>query len=243
LYLSPGLGGILQAIQRGEWTAFGIYVWNDLLWDTFKQINHRKNVYKGEAGLDLTMREFQEFYTEHQRMPKLNDPGMVSIKVAINRGEWIALGIKEWNDLLLRTFGQVHRNKYRGMKGLQQAIQELREFHNEHQRIPKPTDHGMVGIIGVINRRGWAKYTISSWRELLLRAFGNSYKPYHGKEGLIQAMRELQLFYQRKKRKPKYNDPVIREIYLAVRRGQWDSFGITSWTSLLKKTFGGGKTA
>ncbi|MFX0064985.1 MAG: hypothetical protein ACFFC7_22650 [Candidatus Hermodarchaeota archaeon] len=101
-----GMSGIRKAIKRGVWSNWGIENWNDLLWLTFKEGSFGK--YIGEKGLERAVEVLRMFEKQHRKLPSTADKGMGGIKKAINRGEWADLGIKEWNDILLRALGKVN---------------------------------------------------------------------------------------------------------------------------------------
>lgn len=99
---------IITAIYRGQWASFGIETWNDLLKKTFGEVNKENGIYIGEQGLEHAIAKLQAFKAENSRLPKSSDNGMSGIEDAISRGEWVSFGIKRWNDLLRKTFGEVN---------------------------------------------------------------------------------------------------------------------------------------
>jgi hypothetical protein len=60
------------------------------------------------------MAELRNFKIENSRLPTSREKVMGGIITAIKRGEWALDGIKTWNDLLRKTFGNV--NRYRRKK-------------------------------------------------------------------------------------------------------------------------------
>ena len=100
------------------------------------------------------MAELRNFKIENNRLPKTDDTKMGGIIGAINRGKWTFDGIRTWNDLLRKTFGEVNieRDKYTGEQGLNQAMAELRNFKIEHSRLPTSNEKVIRVIVTAINR-------------------------------------------------------------------------------------------
>ena len=78
---------------------------------TFGEINREQNKYVDIAGFQRALKDLKEYERMNNRLPKMKDKGMRGITEAIYRGEWLAFGIKNWNDLLRFTFNKVNRNK------------------------------------------------------------------------------------------------------------------------------------
>ena len=238
-----GMSGIIDAIMRGEWISFGIKSWNDLLIKTFGRINHRMGVYKGEKGLKTAKGELMRFKRTQNRSPTAIDKGMGGIFSAISRGEWISFGIKSWNDLLIKTFGEVTYKvrEYTGEQGLKRAIDELLMFKTIHKKLPRAYEKKFNGIHAALCRGDWIKFGIKTWNDILLKTFGevNKYRGiYKGKKGLEKTMLKLKEFESKNGRIPKTNDKGMTNISNIIYQGEWTSFGIKSWNDLLMKTFG-----
>ncbi|MHA1360285.1 MAG: hypothetical protein ACTSRC_19360 [Candidatus Helarchaeota archaeon] len=120
---------------------YGISTWNDLLRFTFGEINREQNKYVGKEGLERAINELKEFKTKNNRLPKKKDKEMNGIVDAIRRYQWLAFGIKTWNDLLVFVFNKVNKN-WNGnnqmnptyIPRIQIAINELKR---ENKRISK----------------------------------------------------------------------------------------------------------
>jgi hypothetical protein len=170
-YKDTKMERITGAIYNRQWISFGIKTWNDLLRNTFGEINTENGKYCGEQGLNRVITELQDFKIKHSRLPTVSrDKEMRRIYDAIRRGEWTFDGIKTWNDLLRKTFGEVNIEIgiYTGEQGLIQAMAELRNFKIENNRLPTSMDKMMGGIIGgAINRGEWALDGIKTWNDLL----------------------------------------------------------------------------
>lgn len=121
--------------------------------------------YKGEFGLDfaslrlkmyqyknkklpLTTDKGRDFNKKNQRVPRVKEKGLSGIKGAVYRGEWQSFGINNWKDLLLYIFGEAElpKNKFEGMRGLENAVKILIEFKKSKNKIPRTTDKEMNGI-------------------------------------------------------------------------------------------------
>ncbi len=166
-------GGINGAIGRGEWASYGIMKRNDLLMKTFGKVNLQSGKYNDGPGLELAINELKLFKAQHGRLPKACDKEMGGIIGAIYRKEWVIFGIKKWNDLLMKTFGEVNTEKriYICKQGLDRAIAELLAFKVKHGRLPKTKDKEMFGIRGAIIRGEWVSFGIKKWSDLLKKTF------------------------------------------------------------------------
>ncbi|MDP3013050.1 MAG: TniQ family protein, partial [Candidatus Subteraquimicrobiales bacterium] len=234
--------GIITAIVRGNWASFGIKKWNDLLRKTFGEINKEKGIYIGERGLEHVIAKLRAFKADNGRLPKTSDKLRGGIEDAILRGEWTSFGIKKWNDLLMKTFGEVNQEMgiYIGEQGLKRAMAELRTFKDKHGRLPINSEI-RGGIKAAINHRAWASFGIVKWNDLLRKTFGkvnNETGIYFGEKGLERAIAELRTFKDIHGRLPTNDDKIGGAIQAVIIRGELDSFGIKRWNDLLRKTFG-----
>jgi hypothetical protein len=168
-----GMKGIISAISRGEWSQYGINLWNDLLGKAFGKINRIQNKYIGKKGLNIAIQELIDFKNENGRLPRSYDKEVRGITGATYRGEWFQFCINSWNDLLRKAFGKINffQNKYVGKKGLEIAKNVLIEFKNKNSRIPISTDKGMRGIIAGIYRGEWCEFGIKKWSDLKMFVF------------------------------------------------------------------------
>ncbi len=168
------MASIYGAIYEGEWVAFGIRKWNDILIRTFGEVNIEVGVYTGAQGLQRAIAELRAFKAEHGRLPKTNDKEISGVITAINYREFASLGIRKWNDLLRRAFGivNVEMGIYTGERGLQRAVSELWAFKASNGRLPKSGDKEMSGIREAIKREEWVPYGIQKWNDLLRKTFG-----------------------------------------------------------------------
>ena len=234
---------IYRTVKRGEWTEFGISSWDELLNYTFGEFNLKKNKYKGRQGLERAINELKEFKKEYGNKPTSRSNGMTSIYNTIEQGEWKKFGIKSWNDLLNLVFGEIYyeKNKYKGRQGLDRAIQVLKNYKNENGRKPSRKNKGMGGISTAIRRGEWKDFNINSWNDLLILVFGEiNYEPnkYLGRKGLNRAIQELREFKTKFGKKPTSTSKGISGIYTAIKRGEWKEYGINNWNDLLMDTFG-----
>jgi len=240
--IDKGMNTILRTIRDGEWSAFGITKWNQLLKESFGEVNHNFNKYTGREGLETAINELKEFKKQNNRIPVILDEGMRGISAACYHHQWVLFGIETWNDLLKLTFGEINReNKYVGVEGLNRAINELWELRIELNRIPVLQDDGMAGIVDTICRGEWSTFGIETWNDLLRTIFGeinHDINKYIGKAGLELARKKLEKFKRENKRFPKAKDKGMMGISSACYNGRWVEFGIKSWNDLLNSTFG-----
>lgn len=207
------------------------------------EIIKRQYGYIGKLGLELAQAEMKKFKAKHGRLPRSREKEMASIHGAIYEQEWIAFGVGKWNDLLIRTFGEVNIESgfYTGEQGLQRAIDELRTFKAKYGRLPKTDDKEMSGIITAINYREFASFGIRKWNDLLRRVFGRvniEMGIYKGEQGLQRAVSELWAFKESNGRLPKSGDKEMSGIRGAIKREEWVPYGFEKWNDLLRKTFG-----
>ncbi|MHA1149237.1 MAG: hypothetical protein ACTSR8_13440 [Promethearchaeota archaeon] len=238
-----GMGGISNAIQRGEWKDFGINSWNDLLMHTFGEINYSPYKYLGLDGLNRAIQILKEFKTKFGKKPTSRSKGIIGIYTAIKRGEWKEFGIESWNDLLMHTFGEVYFeiHKYKGKEGLEKAIQELKELEKKIGKKPTSNSRGVSGIYKTIQKGEWKEFGIESWNNLLMHTFGEIYvekNKFIGKVGLERAKQVLMEFKQANKKLPIVNSKGMGGVVNAILRGEWKEFGIKTWNDLLYATFG-----
>ena len=168
---------------------------------------------------------------------------MGGIVSAIRRSEWKEFEIESWNDLLLKTFGEINYepNKYIGKKGLNTAFHVLKTYRNNNGKKPTSNIKGMAGILKTINRGEWKEFGIGSWNHLLKRIFGevnNEFHKYDGKQGLEKATKNLKSYMDKHGKKPTSNTIGFCGIYKVAQKGEWKNFGIDSWNALLKHIFG-----
>ncbi len=125
-------------------------------------------------GLELAQIELRAFEETYGKLPKSEDRRWRGIITAIQRGKWVSFGIKKWNDLLSKTFGEVNKEYgiYIGELGLEHAIAKLRAFKLESGRLPKTDDNVMSGIEDAITRGEWISSGIMKWNDLLRKTFG-----------------------------------------------------------------------
>ncbi len=145
-----------------------------------------------------------------------------------------------WDDLLKIAFKDIERNKYKGKKGFDNAVQALKDFEKSSGRKPISKDIGMKNIQNAICRGVWKEFGVNFWNDLFKISFGveNVRKSkYRGKVGLDNASQELREFKIQNKRNPTTKDPEMSAIYAAIYRGVWKEFEIHTWMDLFNYTF------
>lgn len=140
----------------------------------FDKIIRRQFGNNDKFGLELAQIELRAFKETYGKLPKSEDKRWRGIITAIHRGQWVSFGIKKWNDLLSKTFGEVNKEYgiYIGELGLEHAIAKLRAFKVESGRLPKTDDNVMSGIEDAITRGEWIYSGIMKWNDLLRKTFG-----------------------------------------------------------------------
>jgi len=169
-------GSIKKAILRGEYRSFNIVSWNDLLKVTFGEINVEREIYTPDnKGLERAIVELRILEKELGRLPTASDKKGNVIRKAISRKKWTSFGIYTWNDLMKKTFGRVNvivPVYTADEQGLQSALNTLRTFKQQRNRLPKSSDKGMSTIKSGIYRKRWIRFGIGTWNDLMRKAFG-----------------------------------------------------------------------
>jgi hypothetical protein len=135
----------------------------------------------------------------------------------------------------------LNQNKYTGKKGLERTISELQKIRKKYNAIPNNKMKEVRGIVGVIRRKGWAKFGIYTWNDLLKKTFGkinHFVDKYIEKKGLDLAISELKEIKKRIGKIPHSKMKEVGGITSAIDRREWSKYGIHTWNDLLMKTFG-----
>jgi hypothetical protein len=240
-FVNKGFRDVINLIRTGLWNVYGIKSWNDMLSYVFDAVNSESKKYVGSDGLEYAINELKEENKKNSKLPKYDSH--IGITCAIRRGYWNDLGIKTWNDLLIRIFGKINftNNKYKGDEGFELALSVLKEFKKSNGRRPSNKDKGIGGIRAAILRGEWRYKGINSWKDMILNVFGevkSRWKKYTGKEGLKNAVMELKAFREKNNKVPKVSEKGLSGIKGAVYRGEWKQFGINNWNDLLLKALG-----
>ena len=130
----------------------------------FGEVKSRWVQNTGVEGLKNALNKLKAFKEKNQRVPRVREKGLSGIKGAVYRGEWQSYGIRNWNDLLLYTSGEIDlsKNKYKGKSGLEKVAETLREFKETNNKIPRTTDKEMNGIRKALYRGEWTDFSIIS---------------------------------------------------------------------------------
>lgn len=115
------------------------------------------------------------------------------------------------------------------------------KFYKIKKKLPTANDESMVCYANVIARGVWRDLGINTWNDLLKKTFGRINKPnriYKGEIGLERAKTELLQFFKTHKSKPTSEEKSVSSILVAIKKGYWNKFGITSWNGLLHYVFG-----
>ena len=163
-----------------------------------------QNKYLSNDGLIEAINELKEIKTKTGKLPTSRMIAVRGITKAVRRGEWVDCGIRKgkFNDLLFMVFGEINLeiNKYRGKKGLEILIKEMKVYRSKHQKLPNREK--FTNGLGALNRGEWIKFGIRKGRfnDLLERAFGEinvEMNKYVGEESWKIAIVELLLFEKR----------------------------------------------
>jgi hypothetical protein len=232
---------IWRAAKRGVWKDLGIETWNDLFIITFGVSAIERYKYVGKKGLERAIKEIKDYKKKMKKNPSV--PEMDSIYRAIKKGNWKKYGINCWNDILYIAIGEVNveRKDYKGKKGLEKAIKELKTFKDKTGQFPTTKNQGMWNIAYAVRQGEWKQFGISNWYDLLKIVFKDikiERDKYKGKEGLDNAVQALRDFEKSSGRKPTSKDVGMRNIQNAIWRGVWKELGVNYWNDLFKVAFG-----
>lgn len=173
--------GISNASNNKTWKNQGIQNWNDFLKFVFGQVNLRSNIWIGERGFKRAKEWMIDFFEKNKRLPKSeNNPGIYQ---ACRKGYWRDFGIKSWNDFLKLLFGKTNRERpsWKGEKGLIRAIERVRDFYSENNRLPNSGEKGFSGIYEACKKGYWKELNVDSWvqfKELSLSSYLKTLKQY-----------------------------------------------------------------
>lgn len=228
---------IHEVIFDKIWIDYGINCWNDLLNQTFGEINVNCNKYIGKSGLDIAIQELKEYESKNGKIPSLHTKNMSSICCAINRSEWAEYGINSWNDLINLVFGDVKYELgwYIGKKGLDRAIERLQAIQKKYGTIPTTTIKEVNRIYLVLKKKPWIEFGIRTWNDLLMKACGQIYvekDKYIGKEGLNRALNEVRQIWKEQGKFPTCTQKGINGPYKTIKKGLWQEFGVNTWIDL-----------
>jgi translation elongation factor EF-1beta len=232
---------IWRAAKRSVWKDLGIETWNDLFIITFGVSAIERYKYVGKKGLERAIKEIKDYKKKMKKNPSV--PEMDSIYRAIKKGNWKKYGINCWNDILYNAIGEVNveRKDYKGKKGLEKAIKELKTFKDKTGQFPTTKNQGMWNIAYAVRQGEWKQFGISNWYDLLKIVFKDikiERDKYKGKEGLDNAVQALRDFEKSSGRKPTSKDVGMRNIQNAIWRGVWKELGVNYWNDLFKVAFG-----
>ncbi|MHA1147373.1 MAG: hypothetical protein ACTSR8_03940 [Promethearchaeota archaeon] len=240
----PEMDSIYRAIKKCNWKKYGINCWNDILYIAIGEVNVEKKDYKGKKGLEKAIQELKTFKEKTGKFPTTKNQGMWNIAYAVRQGEWKQFGISNWYDLLKTVFKdiKIERDKYKGKKGLDNAIQDLRDFEKSSGRKPTSKDVGMKNIQNTIRRGIWKEFGVNYWNDLFKIAFGVSNvrrkrSKYRGEEGLNKAVQDLRNFKIKYNKNPTTMDTEMRRITGAIYRGVWKELNVHSWMDLFNIAF------
>ncbi len=232
------ISGITKAIKRGVWVEFGIEEWDDFVIACGFKPEAKKGKWMGEKGLENAVREINNFYEIHNKVPTSSNVSAGIIDRA-EKGHWKEYGISSWNELLKYCGYEVHieQGKWRGKEGLERAKRKIVEYRQKHEKNPTTLTKGFRSLSKCANSDYWKKYGVRNWGDLLDYCGLEPNKlptVWGGEEGLEKAKQEILKYYKTHNKVPRKNN-VSWRISGACLQGYWKEYGISSWNDLLKK--------
>jgi TniQ len=131
----------------------------------------------------------------------------------------------------------------KGDFGLAWAMFQARRYYQENHHPPPAKDHPFCSIVYCCEIGAFKKSGITDWISFLQKALGKRLtyrainKNFKSKEGFERACVYITNFRVKNNRIPSANEPGLRMIIKAVRRGTWAEFGIKTWHDLLFHVF------
>ncbi len=228
-----------KVIQKKKyWKKFGINSWNDLLKETFGQVNKTYNIHRGKKGLEKAKYCLLNFQKKQKRLPTARDKMMITYSNVVARGIWSEFGINTWNDLLIYTFKKINKssNLYKGELGLNRAKIVLKNYYKKYKKKPTSEIKEVASILVAIKRNYWSKFGIKSWNDLLENVFGNVNVRkgiWTGEKGLERAKEKLKSFFIDNNALPTNKTKGFGGIVKAIQRGYWKQQNIHSWNEFI----------
>ncbi|MFX0211823.1 MAG: TniQ family protein [Candidatus Hodarchaeota archaeon] len=140
----------------------------------FAKMMVEKVGYRGFYGYENAKAIIQSLAKEQQQVPSAarNRIGRL-INYHIRLKRWIVFGINKWDDFLVQLFGCTSEQPkfYRGLNGLDRAIEMIKSHKRILQRIPKSSDKNMRPIHRSILRGEWRNENIFNWSDILRMTF------------------------------------------------------------------------
>ena len=132
----------------------------------------------------------------------------------------------------------------KGDFGLTWSVYQARHYYKENNRPPHSKYHPFCSISYFCERGVFLNSGISDWLSFLQKALGNRVtynginKNFQSKEGFERVCGYMINFRTKYNRIPSFNEPGLKLVYKAVRRGTWAEFGIQTWHDFLYHVFG-----
>lgn len=231
--------------KQGSLKQFNISCWGDLLEFSLQDhtfFQRQRQNFTGDIGLQRAKEYLQKQYKLNGKIPMSYDNGCKFIANAIRRNFWEDFGITTWCDLIYEVFGLVKGtfNLWTGSSGLDRALSWIKEYVNEHGKLPSGNSAHYHSIHPLISKKIWKKYGINSWNDLTIKACGivksKKKRKWVRKKGLERAKKELKEYFNEYRKLPTAS--MFPNLSSVFKRGNWKEFNVSSWNDLLKDTFG-----
>jgi len=158
---------------------------------------------------------------------------------------FFVLLIKSWFESKKKGSKQINKKKHLytpDEESLYLVLAKLREFEQDHKRLPKSGDPGLGGIVAAVKKGIWKEFGVKTWNQMLRRAFNriNVEREIYTADliGLRKAKKQLQKFHSSHKKYPMSTDEGMGTIVNAINLKKWVKFGINRWKDLFQQTFG-----
>jgi hypothetical protein len=240
--------------RKGILKQYGIMNWKDLL-----EISLSKQTYyqrsrqstSGIEGLKRSKLHLRKLCQETGKIPRSDDTGCKFIAGAIRHGFWTKFEITTWGDIIFAVFGYVKgtMNLWKGGGGLNRAMVWIKNWDNQHGKLPTTYNKIFASINQCIKQEWWIKNGIRTQNDLFFRTCGKRRKYearsnkekrprgfWTGKKGFENMIHELKTYHTDQHKLPTAkNFPYVWD---QCRNGRWKEFNINSWNNLLFYIFG-----
>jgi len=216
---------------------------NEVFWKSFSyllsknqnlELSFRKSGgLQGDIGLEWCQHKIQSYYRKYHKRPHfLKNSIFPAMRYVCLKGNFSKYGINIWSDLLCSSLPDVQIRPIKGIAGLERIREIFKNYYQKKGTVPSPALLGFTIISKAFRKGYWKEYDISLWGDLISDLF----QPTEGYEGLQQAKRELQLYYEENKQTPAPN--YFAHTNLGIKKEYWVDFGIHKWYDILRYAYG-----
>lgn len=131
---------------------------------------------KSDFGLAWSVFQVRRYYEENYHPPHSRLHPFSSIAYFCEKGAFFNSDISDWSSFLKKALGNrviycgINKN-FKSKEGFERACEYLKNFHQNHNRIPYAKDSGLKFVNNAVRRGTWAQFGIHTWRDLVQHVF------------------------------------------------------------------------